>query len=567
MNTWKEFSVSIPRNWTGKDIELVQHSFELSKNLHAHQKRQSGELYFNHPVRVAQELLSIKLDAYCIAAGLLHDVVEDKLIPLQEIEQRFGTEVAFLISGVTKVDKIKYRGMERSLESLRKMFLAIAEDVRVVLIKLTDRLDNIKTLGALRYDKQQRIARETLELYAPLAYRLGMYELSSKLEDLAFKYVYPDDYEWIVRETKTAIPERQAYLRRLVPIVRADFEREKLRTIDIQTRAKHYYSLYKKLLRNGMDWGKIYDLVAMRIIVPEITDCYSALGIIHAKWKPVPGRIKDYIALPKPNGYRSLHTTVFCVDKKLTEFQIRTPEMNEEAEFGIAAHWVWHEAGKPKAGVRADEQKIAWVKQLRKWQEEIEASSHEEEFENLKIDFFKNRIFVLTPKGDVIDLPEKATPIDFAYHVHSEIGDQMTGAKINGKMVPFDYSLKSGDVVEILTQKNKKPSPDWLELVKTSMARGHIKRALRDKKRSFLKLGEQKENRMKICAKDRIGLLRDISSVFANMKVSIANVATTSKTKTHHFITISFKPNKKVSAQKLITQLRKVPNVESIEAL
>jgi len=366
--------------------------------------------------------------------------------------------------------------MERHVENLRKMFLAMAEDIRVVLIKLADRWHNMQTLEFLPPYKQQRIALETLEIYAPIANRLEMGELKGILEDLAFKYVYPKEYEWLVDQSKEKYEGLKSYLEKIKPIIIKELEKENITFVSVDSRTKHLYSLYKKLQRFDMNFNKIYDMAAIRIVVKNIVECYKVLGVIHKLYRPLPEKIKDYIATPKPNGYQSIHTTVFCPEGKIIEIQIRTEKMHEEAEKGIAAHWAYSEQGKPKIGGLSNLKKFSWVKQLQEWQRGVAGSS--EFLESLKIDFFKDRIFAFTPKGDVIDLPEGATPIDFAYAVHTDIGNHCMGAKINEKMVTLDKPLANWDVVEILTAKNKKPSAGWLDFVKTSQAKSKIRVAL-----------------------------------------------------------------------------------------
>lgn len=353
----------------------------------------------------------------------------------------------------------------------------MAEDIRVVLIKLADRLHNMQTLQYLKPEKQKRIALETMEIYAPIAHRLGMGEIKGQLEDLVFQYLNPDGYKWIIDNVAEKYQERKNFIEKIIPIVKEELAKENIAPVKIDARAKYYWSLYQKLKKHDMNLEKIHDLVALRIIVNTIEECYGALGVIHKLWRPLPGKIKDYIALPKPNGYQSLHTTVFCVDGKITEFQIRTTKMHDEAELGIAAHWLYSEKGKPKSGAQDDNKKFAWVSQLRDWQKEVSGS--QEFMESLKIDFFNDRIFALTPKGDAIDLPKGATPIDFAYHIHSEIGDRCAGAKVNGKMVHLSYILQNGDMVEILTQKKHAPSRAWLEFAKTAIAKNRIRHTLK----------------------------------------------------------------------------------------
>ncbi len=376
------------------------------------------------------------------------------------------------MQGVTKLGKLRYQGMDRYLENLRKMFLAMAEDVRVVLIRLADRLHNMQTLSYVPEHKRERIARETLEIYAPLADRLGMGKLKGTLEDLAFPFISPGEYTALVKMVKNRLTAKETYLSKVKYKLGEELKKEGMKNVVMDARVKRLYSLHKKLCKYNNNFDDIYDLVALRVIVNNLEECYLTLGTIHKLWKPLPGTIKDYIALPKPNGYQSIHTTVFCLDGEITEFQIRTAQMHEEAENGIAAHWAYAEQGKLKTGGRVTK-KIAWITQMREWQKET--SGTVEFLESLKIDVFKNRIFVFTPKGDVIDLPDGATPVDFAYLVHSEVGNHCNGAKVNNKMVPLDYQLKNGERCEIITQKNKKPSKSWLDFVKTNYAKSRIK--------------------------------------------------------------------------------------------
>ncbi|MBU1292329.1 RelA/SpoT family protein [Patescibacteria group bacterium] len=473
------------------DTQIIEKTYLFVKEAHHNQIRLNGEPRLEHLLQTAYTLAELKLDTASLVAGLLHDILEYTPIKLTQIEKQFGNEIAFLVEGITYIDKIRYHKRDKAakdqVENIRKILLAMAKDIRVILIKLADRLHNMKTLDALPKEKQKRIALETLEIYAPLAYRLGIGELKGQLEDLAFPYVYPKEYQEIVDQVKDRYSQNKRYIEKITPSVKKTLTKKGIRVIEIHSRTKHYYSLYKKLLRYDMDWHRIYDLVALRIIVPDIENCYAALGIIHKNWRPLIGRIKDYIAIPKHNGYQSIHTTVFCQEGKITEFQIRTPQMHQKAEHGIAAHWhytekrglkdyirqaIFREKSEKKSHQLIEE--LTWVKQLQEWQKE-QFSSPDEFINSLKIDFLKDRIFVFTPNGDVIDLPEGATPIDFAYEIHSDVGDQCTGAKIDGKMTTLSEQLKNGQVIEIITQKNKKPSRDWLKFVKTSQAKSRIK--------------------------------------------------------------------------------------------
>jgi len=568
---WNEYKKNLEKHGINEEnFSDIKKAFEFAEKAHEGQKRFSGDPYISHPINVSLKIAALKIDTQTIIASLLHDTVEDERATLRTIRKKFGEDVAFLVNGLTKVKKIKYRGVERQVESIRKMFLAWAEDIRVVIIKLMDRLHNMETLDAHpKKEKRERIALETLEIYAPLADRLGMWNVKSQLEDLAFKHVYPEEYEWLLSEIKLKIPEREKYLERLKPIIEKELNKEGIAPIEISWRAKSYYSLWKKLLKKDMDWSRILDLAAIRIIVKNIEECYATLGIVHKLWRPLPGRIKDYIALPKPNGYQSIHTTVFCEGSRVTEFQIRTPEMHRDAEFGIAAHWAWEMAGKPKEGTQLQHNKFAWVKQLQDWQKEFKENkeSGAELLETLKIDFFKNRIFILTPKGDIIDLPEGATPIDFAYNVHSEIGDRASGAKVNGKMVSLTHTLRSGEVVEILTQKNKRPSQEWLNYVKTSLARGRIKAALRKSSHSFynIKRVSSEKTELVVTAQDRVGLLKDVTSVFESFRLNIQKITSEELSKNYHLINISFAPKNEGQIEKIKTKLKKLSGIEEVK--
>ncbi|MDP4010311.1 MAG: bifunctional (p)ppGpp synthetase/guanosine-3',5'-bis(diphosphate) 3'-pyrophosphohydrolase [Candidatus Spechtbacteria bacterium] len=455
-----------------EDKDLIQRAFDKANSAHEGQKRESGDPYIIHPLYAARTLAEMKMDAQTIAAALLHDVVDDTPVTLEEIEKEFGKTVSFLVAGVSKLGKLKYRGAERHAENLRKMIVAMAQDVRVILIKFADRLHNMNTLDALPQHKRERIALETLEIYAPIAIRLGVADLGKKLEDLAFPYMYPEEYAYIKKESKQRLLKAEEYLDRLRPKLKRELGKENIKPKKIEMRSKHYYSLWLKLKRNNNNWDQIMDLMAVRIIVDSVEECYKTLGVIHKLWRPVPGKIKDYIALPKPNGYQSLHTTVFCLDGRRTEFQIRTPEMHENAEYGIAAHWKYktNEKGSKKNLNKT----YGWVRQLQEWKKDTSPS--DEFLDNLKIDVFSDRIFVFTPAGDVIDLPAGATPIDFAYNIHSNVGDKCSAAIRNGKMVSLASELHNGDVVEIITSKNKTPSQAWLQFAKTRGARAHIKK-------------------------------------------------------------------------------------------
>ncbi len=466
-----------------KDTELIIKAYEFAKNAHNGQKRMSGDPYFIHAFATGKNLATFGMDAHTIAAGLLHDTIEDANISSEMIQKEFGKEILFLVEGVTKLGKLKYRGVERHSESLRKLFVATAEDVRVLIIKLADRLHNIQTLdGHPRADKRERIAIETLEIYAPLANRLGMWKLKSELENNAFPYAYPDEYKKVKNLLKQRNKVDKKYLEKVYRSLQKELGKQGIQGHVIQTghRVKSFYSLYKKLLKHDMDIEQVYDIIALRVVVQRIEDCYRVLGIIHSVWTPLPGRIKDYIATPKPNGYKSLHTTIFTGDGGVVEIQIRTEEMHKEAEYGIASHISYKEGFFDKIKGRGKKvtpnKKLNWINQLNDWQKNVSESG--EYLENLKMDFFKDRVFVFTPEGDVMDLPEESSPIDFAYAIHSDIGDHVSGADVNGKFISLNTKLKNGDIVEIKTKKGNHPSSKWLEYAKTTLAKRHIKNAL-----------------------------------------------------------------------------------------
>ena len=570
------------KSFSKEETSLIERAYHFAKKAHESQKRKSGEFYFNHCFETALKISQWQLDSQTIAAALLHDVAEDTSLNIDDIKKEFGEEIAFLVDGVTKIGRIKYREnnndktsktprrqSEMQAENLRKLVLALSQDIRVVLIKLADRLHNMETLSALSQtpQKQKRIALETSEIYAPLAYRLGMTNLSGELEDLAFPYLHPTEYKWLVENITEKHEERQKYLEKVKNVIEKTLKDEKIDIVKIDFRAKRYSSLYKKLFRYDMNLEQIYDLVALRIIVKTVEDCYAALGIIHQRFPPMPGRIKDYIAMPKPNGYRSLHTTVFCLENKPTEFQIRTENMHQEAENGIAAYWAYSQAKETKKyqksqTIFAEKKELRWINQLKDWQKEI---GSKEFVQSLKIDFFKDRIFPITPKGEVIDLPIGSTPIDFAYAIHTTVGDSCVSAKVNNKIAPLDYQLQSGDLVEILTQKSKKPSESWLKFAKTSIARKKIKSAV---KKGSLKIIQKplltgRRAEFKLIVNDRVGLLKDISSIYSKNRVSIASINAGPHDVNHHLIKIKCEVDKE-KADKLILKLKKFKEVKEI---
>lgn len=474
MITFEDLKNELALHYGDKDINTVIKAFHFASEAHRGQMRRTGEDYIYHSLAAAHTLAKMKMDIASIAASLLHDVPEDTDFTFDDIKKNFGHEIYTLVKGVTKLGHLKYRGLERYAENLRKMFLAMSQDLRVIIIKLADRLHNMETLQGVHEEKRLRIAQETLEIFAPIANRLGMFRMKTDLEDLAFPYVYPKEYEWVMSLMKDRLKTETKYIEKIQKETQKLLIKNEIANAHITGRVKTLYSTYKKLLRKGKDINKIYDLIAVRIIVPEVVDCYSVLGLIHKKWAPLKGRVKDFIAQPKPNGYKSLHTSVFTDFGKVVEFQIRTKAMDDEAEYGIAAHSQYKEMGllgKHKKTPR-------WLQHLVEIQKTI--TDNAEFIKHIKHDLFANQIFVFTPMGDVVELPEGSTPLDFAYYIHTDIGNQCVGSKINDHIASLDTVLKSGDVVEILTNKNRKyPNPDWLQIVKTSMAKSKIRNQLK----------------------------------------------------------------------------------------
>ncbi len=466
---FRELMKKLRENRPNDDLELVKKAYEFSQKHHAGQSRASGEPYLIHPLEVANVLADMKMDPVSIAAGLLHDSVEDTSVTTVEIRQEFGEQVAHIVEGVTKISKIDFSSTEEAeAENLRKMMLAMVDDIRVIMIKLADRLHNMRTLEHLPSERQQKIARETLDIYAPIAHRLGMGKVRGELEDLGFRYVDPIGYEQVQAAVEARRKKGEAFMARIEGVLR-DGLKEAGITARVESRIKRIYSIYKKLQRQRISVDQVYDLYAMRVITNSVQDCYAVLGIIHNVWRPVPGRIKDFIAMPRPNLYQSLHTSVITETGETFEIQIRTEEMHKMCEEGIAAHWKYKDG--PVSA--QDEQRLAWLRQVVEWQRDV--SDPNEFLSTLKIDLYPEEVYTFTPKGKVLVLPRESTPIDFAYTVHTEVGHSCVGAKVNGRMVPLRHKLHSGDIVEILTQSGHKPSRDWLGIVKSSRARNKIK--------------------------------------------------------------------------------------------
>ena len=461
---------------TSLDGAWLRRVYDWADQAHGEQKRASGEAYIEHPLAVAELLAELEMDRATIAAALLHDVVEDTVVTSEQVAAEFGTEIATLVEGVTKLTRIPYQSKEDAqVENLRKMFLAMAKDIRVIIIKLADRMHNMRTLSSLPEAKRQSIARETIEIYAPIAHRLGIWKIRSELEDLCLRYLDANAYRDIADRVSKKKTEREDAVERVTTALRESLDRVGIEN-ETTGRPKHFYSIYNKL-KKGRDFATIFDLTAVRVIVDSVKDCYGALGEVHARWKPIPGRFKDYIAMPKPNMYQSLHTTVVGPGGDPLEVQIRTWDMHRTAEYGIAAHWRYKEGGKQDTF----ENKLAWLRSLLEWQSD--ARDSRVFMENLKLDLFENQVFVFSPKGDVFSLPSASTPLDFAYHVHTDVGNRCIGAKVNGKIIPLDYQLRNGDICEILTQKAARPSLDWLGIVKTSSAKHKIKQWFRKERK------------------------------------------------------------------------------------
>ena len=476
-NTIKEILDKVKKNKRWPDTKIIQKAYNYAVEHHGDQKRKSGEPYIVHPVNVAYTIADLGLDEKTICAALLHDVVEDTDATLEDIENEFGKEIAEMVDGVTKLKQIKYASIEEhQVENYRKMFLAMGKDIRVIIIKLADRLHNMRTLQYLRKDRQIAISQETMQLYAPLANRLGLYSMKWELEDLGFQYLYPKEFDELVRGIEQKREERLKSIEKIIKDIKVQLKKQHIEA-EVTGRAKHLYSIYRKMKRDNKTLDQIYDLFALRIIVNSVKDCYASLGVVHEMYSPMPGRFKDYIAVPKTNMYQSIHTTLLGEKGTPFEVQIRTWDMHKVAEYGIAAHWAYKEANygskKGQQIVNVNEDKLAWLRETLEWQQELQ--DPQEFLETLKTELFEDEVYVFTPKGSIKVLPRGATPIDFAYSIHAEIGNHMTGAKINSKMVPIITPIKNGDIVEIITSENSKgPSLDWLKFVKSTSAKSKI---------------------------------------------------------------------------------------------
>lgn len=475
-----------------KQVAFVRKAYDVAAKAHANQRRKSGEPYIIHPLGVTTILAELQMDETTLAAAFLHDVVEDTDITLQQLTEMFGTKVADLVDGVTKLGKIEYISKEdQQIENYRKMFLAMAKDIRVIMIKLADRLHNMRTMKYMPVHKQHSISRETMEVYAPLAHRLGIYTIKWELEDLAFRYMEPEIYYDLVEQVKVKRREREAMIHEAMAEIKHHLDEQHIEC-EIQGRPKNFYSIYKKMQRDHKELSEIYDLLAIRVLVNSVADCYGTLGVVHSLWRPIPGRVKDYIAVPKSNMYQSLHTTVVYHNGQPLEIQIRTFEMHRISEYGIAAHWRYKESGgksnMPSGGDKDFEAKLSWLRQLLEWHKDM---SDSRDFVNtVKMDVFSDEVFVFTPRGDVIDLPVGSVPIDFAYRIHTDVGNRCVGAKVNGRIVPLDYKLSNGDIVEVITSKQATgPSRDWMNIVGSSDTRNKI--------RSWFKKERREENIVK----------------------------------------------------------------------
>ncbi len=491
------------------DVDLIKKAYVYCAKVHAGQVRKTGEPYLIHPLAVAGVLAQLKLDEASVVAGLLHDTVEDTLATLEEVEELFGKDIAGIVDGVTKLGQVKFNTAEEKLaENFRKMLVAMSRDIRVLLVKLADRLHNMRTLEHMKPEKQEAIARETMEIYAPLANRLGISWIKLELEDLSFRYIHPREYEELVEKLGKTQKNRERFIDEVTREISTVLKTASFKTFDVSGRPKHLWSVHKKMVTKGIPFEEVYDLIAFRVIVDNVGQCYETLGHVHGLWRPIPGRFKDYIAMPKPNGYRSLHTTVIGPKAERIEIQIRTPEMHTVAEEGIAAHWKYKETGGSLPTKMSGEGGFQWLRHLMDWQRDLKDPT--EFLDSVKFELFADEVYIFTPKGDVIELPRGSSPVDFAFAIHSDVGMACAGAKVNGRIVPLRYGLRNGDTCEVITNKTQRPNKDWLEFLKTSRAktkvRAYLRTAERDRavqigrellEREFKRFGESGAKHMK----------------------------------------------------------------------
>ncbi len=524
------------RNYSDEELSIIKKAFYLGEKVYKDIKKSNGEPYFEHCLRTALNLASLKSDTPSIVAGILHHVLESGNIQKDDLIRDFGEEIYSLIENTTKVGFLRYENKNiNQAENLRKLILAIIKDIRVAFIKLADRLDDMQNLKNLPLEEQKKIALETADIYVPLANRLGMSKWAGELDDLAFQYLDPETYHFLEEEVRKRIGNGEEYLNSLKEVVEKEIKNKNINLIRIESRVKRISSVYKKLPRKNFDLDQIYDLLAIRIIVSKTEECYLVLGIIHSLFKPLPHEFNDYIAFPKPNGYQSLHTTVITKEGKFVEFQIRTEEMHFNNEYGLAAHFAYSDFKQTK-GYRKNQ--VTFAKE-----EELNLLKRINIFKDNLTELISDRIYVLTPKGDVIELPHGSTPLDFAYKIHTYLGNHFAFAKVNGKIVPIDYQLQNGDIVEIVVSKNRKPSLDWLNFVKTDRARKKIKASL---KKENLLMKENNTGYIKIVAKDRIGLLKEITEIIASKKINILNSKTKTKKELAYFTFELQVPNKQI---------------------
>lgn len=541
------------------DIDSLRRAFHFAAEMHEGQVRKSGEPYMSHPLEVMDLIAELRLDVASLVAGLLHDTVEDSAATVEDLTERFGSDVAFLVDGVTKLSKFQFNTREEhQAENIRKMIIAMSRDLRVILLKLADRLHNMRTLKYMPVEKQERIAQETMDIYAPLAHRLGIHWMKTELQDLSFRYLFPEAYYEIAEKVASKRRERENFIREVIHILDEIF-RENGINAEIAGRPKNFWGIFQKMRTQQIEFEQVFDILGFRTIVEEKVQCYEALGLVHNLWKPIPGRFKDYIAIPKPNGYQSLHTSVIGPYQERIEVQIRTADMHKIAEEGIAAHWLYKEG---KAIPDKDDQKFAWLHRLMEEHQDLE--DPREFLEQVKIDLFHDEVFVFTPNGDVMEFPSGATCVDFAYAIHSEVGDRCAGAKVNGQMVPLKTELKNGDIVEVITNKNQKPNKDWLEFVKTGRAQTKIRKAVREEQRERSReLGrelldkELKKFGSNIRAVERSGKLEEVAekSKFASIEELLADIGY-GKTQSEHVVEKLYPPEER-EARKTQTEKRR----------